>query len=205
MSVSLQFDLIPAQTTPVMTVVGRRSIPVSTPLQVFERFIMAILTTNISSSICGLHHFPRTAYLDLPLLVPSCPLPASRLVNSSRSIHPQTQYVLRPEPHDIGADPLVPVKLLFLLIILANAPSFPFLWHLRVWYTPLKAYFLVYTRGRSRYLDEWKRDNARKGGVKVVTRLRRIAWLDDCDYNLHLSNSYVPLLTDPRAPIQSLD
>lgn len=93
----------------------------------------------------------------------------------------------------------LPVKLLLLLVILCNAPSFPFLWHVRVWWAPIKAYFLLYTRGRARYLQEWKRANSRRGNIKVVTRMRRIAWLDDCDYNLHLSNSYVPSL--PFSPI----
>lgn len=28
----------------------------------------------------------------------------------------------------------------------------------------------------------------------MITRLKRVAWVDDCDYNLHLSNSLVPPL-----------
>ncbi|CAD6571869.1 MAG: hypothetical protein TREMPRED_000411 [Tremellales sp. Tagirdzhanova-0007] len=82
-----------------------------------------------------------------------------------------------------------PVKWLLLLIILGNAPSFPFLWHVRVWWAPIKAYFLLFVRGRARYLEGWKRANSASGSIKVVTRMRRIAWLDDCDYNFHLSNS----------------
>lgn len=125
-------------------------------------------------------------------LLTSLKIVFSRLTDSSTHLLP-----FIPKPRESTAQVSLPywrhlsysVKLLLLLIILANSPSLPFLWHLRVWYTPLKAYFLVYTRGRERYLTEWKRKNERKGGIKLVTRLKRIAWIDDCDYNLHLSNS----------------
>lgn len=64
------------------------------------------------------------------------------------------------------------------------------MWHLRVWYYPLKAYYHVYTKGRRKYLLDWKAQVEREGGVRHVTaKTRRIATPDDCDYNMHLSNS----------------
>jgi hypothetical protein len=69
-------------------------------------------------------------------------------------------------------------------------------WHIRVWWYAVKAYWLVYRKGRKRYLDDWVKKNRWDGGIaKVRTRTKRIAWLDDCDYNNHLSNSYVRNIT----------
>jgi hypothetical protein len=85
------------------------------------------------------------------------------------------------------------VKAFLLLLIILNSPSFPFQWHLRVWIHALKAYYYVYRKGRTRYLDEWEANNVRQGQIKgVVSKMKRVAWVDDCDYNMHLSNSYVP-------------
>ncbi|KAL7423784.1 hypothetical protein Q5752_001368 [Cryptotrichosporon argae] len=83
-----------------------------------------------------------------------------------------------------------PLKLVALLVLVLNASSFPFLWHLRVWYHPLRAYYLSYTRGRAGYWRAWKREHDAAGGLAGLrTRVTRRALLDDCDYNLHLSNS----------------
>ena len=83
------------------------------------------------------------------------------------------------------------VKIICLLLILINSPSSPFLWHWRVWKYPLRAYFDLYTKGSKKYLDDFLKRSKKHGGVYTKTKLRRIAWFDDCDYNLHLSNSYV--------------
>jgi hypothetical protein len=69
------------------------------------------------------------------------------------------------------------------------------MWHIRVWYYPLKAYYEVFTKGRKKYLLDWKKKMDQAGGIKNLrTKTKRIASFDDCDYNMHLSNSYVPLL-----------
>jgi hypothetical protein len=82
------------------------------------------------------------------------------------------------------------VKVLALLLILINSPSLPFIWHIRVWFHALKALFLARRKGSKRYLIDWQRRNEKNGGVAgLVTKQKRIAWADDCDYNLHLSNS----------------
>jgi hypothetical protein len=83
-----------------------------------------------------------------------------------------------------------PVKVLLFLLFLVNSASFPFSWHIRVWYTPLLAYYKVWSKGRKEYLLDWKRTSDKEGGLLGVrTRTKRIATLDDCDYNMHLSNS----------------
>jgi hypothetical protein len=84
------------------------------------------------------------------------------------------------------------VKIILLLLFLLQAPSWPFVWHFRVWCYPLKAYWEVYTKGRKTYIDNYERNVMKRGGVKLITKLKRTAWVDDCDYNMHLSNSYVP-------------
>lgn len=84
------------------------------------------------------------------------------------------------------------VKVLLFLLLVLNSSSWPFMWHLRVWFYPLKAYYHVYMKGRKQYLLDWKKDCDRQGGVKnLVVKTKRIASIDDCDYNMHLSNSYV--------------
>ncbi|ORX39109.1 hypothetical protein BD324DRAFT_618540 [Kockovaella imperatae] len=87
--------------------------------------------------------------------------------------------------------PFIPktVKIILLLLIIINSPSLPFQWHIRVWRYPLKAYFDLFTKGRDKFLGECEQRSLRHGGITERTRLKRIAWFDDCDYNLHLSNS----------------
>ncbi|WWD06727.1 hypothetical protein V865_004822 [Kwoniella europaea PYCC6329] len=83
-----------------------------------------------------------------------------------------------------------PIKALLLLLFILHSPSWPFTWHIRVWYWGIKAYYLAYRKGRSQYLKDWKAQSNKLGGIQDLrTRIHRIAWLDDCDYNLHLSNS----------------
>ncbi|WWD21153.1 hypothetical protein CI109_105636 [Kwoniella shandongensis] len=88
--------------------------------------------------------------------------------------------------------PWVPksVKIIVFLIFLIHSPSWPFQWHIRVWYWGIKEYYLAYRKGRAKYLKDWKKDSDRRGGIKGLRlRHKRLAWLDDCDYNIHLSNS----------------
>ncbi|WWC73122.1 uncharacterized protein I206_107088 [Kwoniella pini CBS 10737] len=83
-----------------------------------------------------------------------------------------------------------PIKALLLILFVLHSPSWPFQWHIRVWYWGIKAYYLAYKKGRSKYLKDWKVQSNKNGGIKDLrTRIHRIAWIDDCDYNLHLSNS----------------
>jgi hypothetical protein len=74
--------------------------------------------------------------------------------------------------------------------VIINSPSFPFIWHIRVWWTPIKAYYNVYRKGRSKYLDDWTAANRSGGATRGLRSVeKRIAWVDDCDWNMHLSNS----------------
>ncbi|WWC64056.1 uncharacterized protein I303_106663 [Kwoniella dejecticola CBS 10117] len=83
-----------------------------------------------------------------------------------------------------------PIKAALLLLFILHSPSWPFQWHIRVWYWGIKAYYLAYKKGRSKYLKDWKGQSDKAGGIRDLrTRINRIAWVDDCDYNLHLSNS----------------
>nr|ODO03785.1 hypothetical protein L204_00124 [Cryptococcus depauperatus CBS 7855] len=83
-----------------------------------------------------------------------------------------------------------PVKLFLLLFSLAHSHSWPLMWHIRVWWYGIKARYLAYRKGRSKYLAEWKAQNDKNGGVRnLKVRHKMIAGVDDCDYNMHLSNS----------------
>jgi hypothetical protein len=82
------------------------------------------------------------------------------------------------------------VKIILFLLFLINSSSWPFMWHIRVWYYPLKAYYDVYTKGQKKYLLDWKKKVDDAGGIRDLTvKTKRIASVDDCDYNMHLSNS----------------
>ncbi|GFZ50334.1 hypothetical protein JCM24511_08091 [Saitozyma sp. JCM 24511] len=91
-----------------------------------------------------------------------------------------------------------PVKLTLLLLFLINAPSFPLVWHIRTLFWPYRSYLLSHLKGKRRWLDDWAARNAEKGRISGLrTRLRRVAWLDDSDFNLHLSNSCYAKSADP--------
>ncbi|WOO82447.1 uncharacterized protein LOC62_04G005936 [Vanrija pseudolonga] len=95
--------------------------------------------------------------------------------------------------------PFIPkyIKVLFLLLILANSSSFPFLWHLRVWKYPLTAYYKAYTKGVNAFWRGWRKEVDKRGNIyQNRTKIRRIALFDDCDYNMHLSNSSYPKASD---------
>jgi hypothetical protein len=83
-----------------------------------------------------------------------------------------------------------PVKALFVLLVLLNSSSFPFTWHMRVWYTPLRAYYLAYRYGPKKFWLNWRKEHVQNGGMKDMRAQQwRLALFDDCDYNFHLSNS----------------
>ena len=106
-----------------------------------------------------------------------------------------------------------PVKLLALLLLLLNSPSLPFLWHLRVWRYPLKFHLKLFAKGRKQGLLQRDVEGQKAGGIKMKSYIHRIAWFDDCDWNLHLSNSFVshmltlcrPIITDTRCYAKNLD
>jgi len=82
------------------------------------------------------------------------------------------------------------VKILLFLLFIVNSSSWPFMWHIRVWYYPLKAYYDVYRKGQKKYLQDWRKRVVDAGGIRDLTiKTKRIASFDDCDYNMHLSNS----------------
>ncbi|WVQ75525.1 hypothetical protein IAR50_005152 [Cryptococcus sp. DSM 104548] len=113
-------------------------------------------------------------------------LPAALVSGVSSLIHRLTSS---------SSTPLLPfipkyVKVILLLLLITNSGSWPFVWHVRVWYFGIKAYYLAWRKGNAKYLSDWKKANDRSGGVKGLrVRHKRIAGIDDCDYNLHLSNS----------------
>ncbi|BEI79925.1 hypothetical protein CcaverHIS002_0104540 [Cutaneotrichosporon cavernicola] len=83
-----------------------------------------------------------------------------------------------------------PIKLLFLLLVFLNSSSFAFLWHIRVWSHPIKAWIAAKTLGHRRYWVGWRRKHVAAGGLAHMrVKTWRRALFDDCDYNLHLSNS----------------
>ncbi|KLT38660.1 hypothetical protein CC85DRAFT_289317 [Cutaneotrichosporon oleaginosum] len=83
-----------------------------------------------------------------------------------------------------------PIKLLFLLLVFLNSSSFPFLWHIRVWVHPIKAWLAAKVLGHRRYWIGWRRKYEAMGGLaNMRVKSWRRALFDDCDYNLHLSNS----------------
>ncbi|WVQ81227.1 hypothetical protein IAT38_003349 [Cryptococcus sp. DSM 104549] len=91
-----------------------------------------------------------------------------------------------------------PLKLFLLLVFLLNAPSWPFQWHLRVCYVRYKPSILAWLQGRARWMSEWKVQNKEQGGVQGLRlKMKRVAWVDDCDYNMHLSNSCYGKCSDP--------
>jgi hypothetical protein len=50
-------------------------------------------------------------------------------------------------------------------------------------------YWLVKTQGRQAYIDKCEKRIRATGGITARTVSKRRAWFDDCDYNMHLSNS----------------
>ncbi|GMK58450.1 hypothetical protein CspeluHIS016_0504820 [Cutaneotrichosporon spelunceum] len=83
-----------------------------------------------------------------------------------------------------------PIKLLFLLLVFLNSSSFPFLWMIRLWSHPIKAWVHAKTVGHKRYWVGWRRRNIAAGGLAHMrVKTWRRALFDDCDHNMHLSNS----------------
>ncbi|WVQ81236.1 hypothetical protein IAT38_003358 [Cryptococcus sp. DSM 104549] len=97
--------------------------------------------------------------------------------------------------------PFIPksVKLLLVaLLIILNSSSFPFLWHIRVFYHLIRLNAIQRYKGRRKYLTEWKADIDASGGLRGVRVTdKRRAWFDDCDYNMHLSKSCYSKNSDP--------
>ncbi|RSH91420.1 hypothetical protein EHS25_009719 [Saitozyma podzolica] len=91
-----------------------------------------------------------------------------------------------------------PVKLTLILLLVLNAPSFPLVWHLRVLLFPYRSFLLVRLQGKRKWLDDWSKRNDDKGRIaRIKTVSKRRAWLDDCDFNGHLSNSCYAKSADP--------
>ncbi len=71
-----------------------------------------------------------------------------------------------------------------------NSSSFAFLWHMRVWVHPIKAWLSAKVLGHRRYWVGWRRKYEATGGLAHMrVKSWRRALFDDCDYNMHLSNS----------------
>lgn len=82
------------------------------------------------------------------------------------------------------------MKVLFLLVILLHGSSLPFMWHIRVWKHPISAYIQSKIMGKKAYWKKWHAELQAQGGITGLrVRTTRRALFDDCDYNMHLSNS----------------
>ncbi|GHJ86141.1 hypothetical protein NliqN6_2543 [Naganishia liquefaciens] len=103
-----------------------------------------------------------------------------------------------------------PVKYLALVLLLFNAKSWPFVWHVKLWWPAIWGHIQAKRKGLKPYYwnlglftTEDKKDpkvqkmiqsDPFKGEKfvdfsKVVSRKKCHAYYDDCDYNKHLSNS----------------
>lgn len=80
-------------------------------------------------------------------------------------------------------------KYIFFLLLALNAHSLPLVWHFRFWWRLGPRYWLVKTQGRQAYIDKAEKRILATGGIRARTISKRRAWVDDCDYNMHLSNS----------------
>ncbi|RXK37866.1 hypothetical protein M231_04864 [Tremella mesenterica] len=101
-------------------------------------------------------------------------------------------YILSLPKSDRLILPFVPkwVKLGFILIIALNVQSFPFAWHVRLWKHAVWTYWQVWTKGRKGFLDEYRRKVEKMPNLRDVRATQsRMVFVDDCDYNFHLSNS----------------
>lgn len=64
------------------------------------------------------------------------------------------------------------------------------MWHIRVWAHPLHAFLQAKIMGKEAYWRKWRKELDAQGGIiGLRVRTTRRALLDDCDYNMHLSNS----------------
>ncbi|WVQ63935.1 uncharacterized protein L199_002091 [Kwoniella botswanensis] len=91
-----------------------------------------------------------------------------------------------------------PIKYLIIATFILHSPSWPFTWHFRIISSALKLKLKEIRMGRLNYINDWKRELDRVGGMKNLRyRYERLAWFDDCDYRLHLSNSAYAKNCDP--------
>ncbi|KAI5455306.1 hypothetical protein NCC49_000121 [Naganishia albida] len=103
-----------------------------------------------------------------------------------------------------------PVKYLALLLLLFNAKSWPFVWHVKLWWPAIWGHIQARRKGLKPYywslglfttedrknpkLQSLIAKDPYKGErfvdhTKVVSKKKYHAYYDDCDYNKHLSNS----------------
>ncbi|WWC73120.1 uncharacterized protein I206_107086 [Kwoniella pini CBS 10737] len=91
-----------------------------------------------------------------------------------------------------------PIKYLIIIILFLQAPSWPFIWHYRILKSAIIPKIKEFYKGRLRFINEWRNDIENLGGLKnYKLKYNRLAWFDDCDYRLHLSNSAYPKNCDP--------
>ncbi|WWC64052.1 uncharacterized protein I303_106659 [Kwoniella dejecticola CBS 10117] len=91
-----------------------------------------------------------------------------------------------------------PVKYLAILLFVLHSPSWPFVWHARIIHSAIVPKIEEFRKGRLRYINEWRAAMEKRGGLRnYKLRYDRLAWFDDCDYRLHLSNSAYPKNCDP--------
>ncbi|KAJ9115016.1 hypothetical protein QFC22_005344 [Naganishia vaughanmartiniae] len=103
-----------------------------------------------------------------------------------------------------------PIKYIALLLLLLNAKSWPFVWHVKLWWPAIWGHIQAKRKGLKPYYwglglfttkdrqepevqrliqkDPFRGDRFRDH-TKVVSKKKCHAYYDDCDYNKHLSNS----------------
>ncbi|KAG8973438.1 hypothetical protein FRC05_008829 [Tulasnella sp. 425] len=98
-------------------------------------------------------------------------------------------------PSDKSMLPFIPrpIKLLFALLFILNWRSWPFVWHWKVWKHVFEVRWDAWRRARGGIAQRkrWLFDRAcvNADPFEVVSTLKCYAGIDDCDYNMHLSNS----------------
>ncbi|KAG8981678.1 hypothetical protein FRB90_007071, partial [Tulasnella sp. 427] len=98
-------------------------------------------------------------------------------------------------PSDKSMLPFIPrpIKLLFALLFILNWRSWPLVWHWKVWKHVFEVRWDAWRKARAgiaqrkRWLFERSCVNA--DPFEIVSTLQCYAGVDDCDYNMHLSNS----------------
>ncbi|WWC91229.1 uncharacterized protein L201_006171 [Kwoniella dendrophila CBS 6074] len=101
-----------------------------------------------------------------------------------------------------------PLKYLIAIIFILQAPSWPFIWHFRIFNVASKLHLDQLRKGRSKYINDSIKtieqssssssSSGSNGGLEDFrVRYNRLAWFDDCDYRLHLSNSAYAKNSDP--------
>lgn len=76
-----------------------------------------------------------------------------------------------------------------ILLVLLNIHSFPLTWHIRHWWRLIPLHLNTLLTSPHAVSQAAAHDALRRGGARMRVTQRRRALPDDCDFNMHLSNS----------------